>query len=112
MKPSTRLYDFCSCWTVLTFIVIALLMWNRSSSLGGLSFAGVVLQLILAIVGMVGAVTSLVMFIGMSVDVLKTQRYSGGAKAAWMVLFFLALPVGAVFYYLLVFRRAAHSLAG
>ena len=87
-------------------------MWYRSVSLGGLSFAGVVLQLILGIVGMVGAVTSLVMFIGMSANVVKTERYSGGAKAAWMVLFFLALPVGAVFYYLLVFRRAARFLAG
>lgn len=87
-------------------------MCYRSANLGGLSVAGVVLQLILGIVGIVGAFTSLVMFVGMSADVLKTQRYSGDAKAGWMVLFFLTLPLGAVSYYLLVFRRAARLVAG
>jgi len=61
---------------------------------------------------MVGAITSLVIFIGMSGDVLKTQRYSGVAKAAWILVFFLALPVGAVFYYFIVFRRFGRPVAG
>lgn len=64
------------------------------------------MSLALGIVGMVGAITSLVMFVRMSGDVLKTPRYSVGAKAAWILVFFLALPLGAVFYYFLVFRRA------
>jgi hypothetical protein len=48
------------------------------------------------------------MFVAMSVDVLKRQANSSGAKVAWILVFFFALPIGAVFYYLTVFRRVGH----
>ncbi len=109
LKPSRRRCNFCAWWTILTSAVIVTMLCCRPASLGGLSFLGVVLSLFGGFVGMVGAITTLVMLFAMSRHVFAQQQYSTGAKAAWVLLFFLALPVGAAIYHFLIFRRVENE---
>lgn len=102
---AARIFRFCAWWTVLECVVVGVLLLFPAAAPHGLSVLGVLTSLFLGIVGMVGAVATLLLLFGMLVHAVKFSGFSRLSKFIWIVVLILIAPLGEVIYFFAVYER-------
>jgi len=104
---ANRVFKFCAWWTLLASIVIGILLLYPAAldNVGTQSLPGLLVSISFGIIGMIGSITSLMLLIGMFAHLLKVSGFSSSSKVVWATIFILALPIGEVIYYFIVYVR-------
>jgi len=91
----------------LASIVIGILLLYPAAldNVGTQSLPGLLVSISFGIIGMIGSITSLMLLIGMFAHLLKVSGFSSSSKVVWATIFILALPIGEVIYYFIVYVR-------
>lgn len=102
---AARAFRFCAWWTILECVMFGVLALFASGIPGGHSVLGVLTSLFSGIVGIVGAVATLLLIVGMLVHVVKFSGFSRSSKVLWIMVLILIAPLGEVIYFFAVYER-------
>ncbi len=91
--------------TIIAFVVVANLVLSLRGKLP-IPTEGVLVEVVGSLVGIVGALAALYLWIGMGLYWLRLDHSSSVAKRLWFVALVALNWVGAIVYYLAVYRRA------
>jgi len=91
--------------TIIAFVVAANLVLSSRGKLP-IPAEGVLVEVVGAFVGIVGALAALYLWVGMGLYWLRLDHSSSAAKRLWFVVLVALNWVGAIVYYLAVYRRA------
>lgn len=61
------------------------------------------------VLGVIGAVTGLILWVGMAYSCARRDRSRFSAKVLWFILFFVAGPFGSAAYYFFVYKKQGRS---
>ena len=102
---ANRVFRFCAWWSLFVTAVIVTLMVFPKLNGDSLGFPELFLSVFIAIVGMLGAVTSLILIAGMFIHLVKVSRWPTASKLLWIFLFIGLPPVSEAIYYVVAYRR-------
>ena len=101
-----RTFRYCAWCSLLVSALVLADMRFRIAIGNPLTFAGLLFSLLFAVVGMLGAISNLILIVGMFIHLLKVSRLPAASKLLWILLFITLPPFTEATYYFAVYLRS------